>query len=137
MKTIKARPDGFEIEFTQPVDKATASNPDNYEVTSFIYKYHPVYGSPVVNDRSEWIRGVKVSKDGLKARIVLDETMREKYIYEIKAEGVRNYTDGFPLLHTYAYYTLNHTPEGKKLDLPARPKTSTNTTMDHSGHGAA
>lgn len=134
MKTIKAKPDGFEIEFTQPVDKATASNPDNYEVTSFIYKYHPVYGSPIVNDRSEWIRGVQVSRDGKKARIVLDEKMREKYIYEIKAAGVRSYTDGHPLLHDFGYYTLNHTPEGTALDLPARPKPATSSMHEH--HGA-
>lgn len=134
MKTIKAQPDGFEIEFTQPVDKATASNPDNYEVTSFIYKYHPVYGSPIVNDRSEWIRGVEVSKDGKKARIVLDEKMREKYIYEIKAPGVRNYKDGFPLLHNYGYYTLNNTPDGTPLNLPERPKPS--TASMHENHGS-
>ena len=138
MKTVKAKPDGFEIEFTQPVDKTTAGNPDNYEVTSFIYKYHPVYGSPVVNDRAEWIRGVQVSKDGLKARIVLDETMREKYIYEIKAPGLRNYADGFPLLHGFAYYTLNNTPEGEKLNLPSRPKPSTtNSAMSPHNHGGA
>ena len=138
MKTIRAQPDGFEIEFTQAVDKATASDPANYEVTSFIYKYHPVYGSPIVNDRSEWIRGVQVSKDGMKARIVLDEKMREKYVYEIKAEGVRNYSDDFPLLHTYGYYTLNNTPEGKRLALPPRPKTSsTSSGSDHLNHGTA
>lgn len=138
MKTVKAKPDGFEIEFTQPVDKATAGNPDNYEVTSFIYKYHPVYGSPIVNDRIEWIRGVQVSKDGLRARIVLDETMREKYIYEIKAPGLRNYADGFPLLHGFAYYTLNNTPEGEKLNLPSRPKPSTtNNAMPSHNHGGA
>ncbi|MEL6717241.1 MAG: plastocyanin/azurin family copper-binding protein [Bacteroidota bacterium] len=134
MKTIKAQPDGFEIEFTQPVDKATASNPDNYEVTSFIYKYHPVYGSPIVNDRSEWIRGVQVSKDGLKARIVLEESMREKYIYEIKAAGVRNYADSYPLLHDFAYYTLNNTPDGTKLNLPERPKPDRSSM--HHNHGA-
>lgn len=134
MKTIKAQPDGFEIEFTQPVDKATASNPDNYELTSFIYKYHPVYGSPIVNDRSEWIRGVQVSRDGKKARIVLDEKMREKYIYEIKAPGVRSYIDGFPLLHDFGYYTLNNMPEGNSLDLPARPKPTAASMHEH--HGA-
>ncbi|MEM1358926.1 MAG: plastocyanin/azurin family copper-binding protein, partial [Bacteroidota bacterium] len=133
MKTIKATPDGFEIEFTQPVDKATANNPDNYEVTSFIYKYHPVYGSPIVNDRSEWIRGVQLSRDGMKARIVLDEVMREKYVYEIKAAGVRSYADNYPLLHDYGYYTLNNTPEGSKLNLPERPKpTAGHTQHDHS-----
>ena len=137
MKTVRAQPDGFEIEFTQPVDKATAANPESYEVTSFIYKYHPVYGSPIVNDRSEWIRGVQVSKDGLRARIVLDETMREKYIYEIRAAGVRNYAEGFPLLHSFGYYTLNNTPEGTGLSLPPRPKTTANTApMNHHEHGS-
>ncbi|MEM6316813.1 MAG: plastocyanin/azurin family copper-binding protein [Bacteroidota bacterium] len=136
MKTIKAQPDGFEIEFTQPVDKATASNPDNYEVTSFIYKYHPVYGSPIVNDQSEWIRGVQISKDGLKARLVLDQKMREKYIYEIKATGVKNYTEGYPLLHSTGYYTLNNTPAGEGLNLPPRPKPTANAGMAHHNHGA-
>lgn len=133
MKTVKAQPDGFEIEFTHPVDKATASNPDNYEVTSFIYKYHPVYGSPIVNDREEWIRGVQVSRDGKKARIVLEEEMREKYIYEIKAAGVRNYTDQHPLLHDVAYYTLNQTPDGPGLDLPARERVKASSSA-HAGH---
>ena len=32
------------MEFTQPVDRATAADPPAYEITSFIYKYHPVYG---------------------------------------------------------------------------------------------
>jgi hypothetical protein len=44
---VSARPDGFEITFTQPVDRATASDPASYAVNSFIYKYHHVYGSPV------------------------------------------------------------------------------------------
>lgn len=135
MKTIKAQPDGFEIEFTQPVDKATAGNPDSYEVTSFTYKYHPVYGSPIVDDQSEWIRGVQVSQDGMRARIVLDETMREKYIYEIKASGVRNYTEGFPLLHNFGFYTLNHTPKGEKLNVPPRPRVAQNAESSaHKGH---
>jgi hypothetical protein len=45
MKAIRARPDGFEMEFTQPVDRATAADPPAYEITSFTYKYHPVHGS--------------------------------------------------------------------------------------------
>ncbi len=49
MKTVKAMPDGFEIEFTLPVDKKSAADLAAYSVESFIYKYHPVYGSPTVN----------------------------------------------------------------------------------------
>ncbi|MEO1513829.1 MAG: plastocyanin/azurin family copper-binding protein [Bacteroidota bacterium] len=120
MKTVKAMPDGFEIEFTQPVDKKTAQDPASYQVTSFIYKYHPVYGSPAVNDKDCRVKGVVVSRDGLKARIVVDN-LREKYIHEINATGVRSYQDNFGLLHPAAYYTLNNIPEGEKLNLPEPP----------------
>ena len=36
MKAVRAMPDGFEIESTQPVDTKTATNPGAYEVTGFI-----------------------------------------------------------------------------------------------------
>ncbi|MEM9720402.1 MAG: plastocyanin/azurin family copper-binding protein [Bacteroidota bacterium] len=116
MKTVKAMPDGFEIEFTLPVDKATASNPASYQVMSFIYKYHPVYGSPVVRDETCLIKGVKVSEDGLKARIVVDK-LRRKFIHEIQANGVKSTDQGLSLLHPTAYYTLNEIPDGPKLDI--------------------
>lgn len=119
MKTVRAMPDGFEITFTQPVDKTSAGNPDNYHITGFIYKYHPVYGSPAVNDKAHPVHAAIVSKDGLSVRLVAD-SLREYYIHEIKAEGVRSYEDAYPLLHNTAYYTLNRIPDGDKLDVPRR-----------------
>lgn len=134
MKAIRAMPDGFEIEFTQPVDKASANNPASYEVTGFTYKYHPVYGSPVANQQNCAIKGILVSEDGLRARLVV-EGLRAKYIHEIKATGVKSYAGDLPLLHAVGYYTLNVIPEGEKLKLPAT-KTAMGA-MDHSHHGAA
>jgi azurin len=113
MKTVRAMPDGFEIEFTLPVDKNTASNPAAYEITGFGYKYHAVYGSPVVNDKACAVKGVIVSEDGLRARLVV-EGLREKYIHELKAEGVRS-RNNLPLLHSVAYYTLNNIPAGDRV----------------------
>ncbi|MEZ4777213.1 MAG: plastocyanin/azurin family copper-binding protein [Bacteroidia bacterium] len=130
MKAVRAMPDGFEIEFTQPVDKTTASNPDNYKVTGFIYKYHPVYGSPVVNDKDCFVEAVQVSRDGLKARIVVDN-LRENYIHEITLTGVKSYYDQNSLLHPTAYYTLNNLPEGQALNIPKRKKPAA-PVMNHS-----
>src|SRR6478609_843969 len=50
MKTVRATPDGFEIEFTHPVDRATADNLESYNGRSYIYKYHTVYGSNTVKE---------------------------------------------------------------------------------------
>ena len=51
MKSVRAMPDGFAIEFTHRVDPATAGDIASYSVESFIYKYHTVYGSPPVNSK--------------------------------------------------------------------------------------
>ncbi len=113
MKTVRAMPDGFEIEFTMPVDKAKAEDLASYSGRSFIYKYHPVYGSPTVKDEKLNVKGVKVSQDGLKVRVVIDN-VRQYYIHELNLSGIRS-TDGLPVLHPVAYYTLNNIPDGAKL----------------------
>ncbi|WPR76783.1 plastocyanin/azurin family copper-binding protein [Algoriphagus sp. NG3] len=115
MKTIKSKPDGFEIEFTQPVNKEVAENPANYQVTGFTYKYQAAYGSPVINNEACNIIGVVVSEDGMKARLVV-ENLRLGYIHEIKAEGVES-TTGKNLLHPVGYYTLNNFGKGELVDV--------------------
>jgi cytochrome c551/c552 len=114
MKTVRARPDGFEIEFTMPVDKTTAEDLSSYYGRSYVYKYHPVYGSPTVNEAKLNIKGVKVSPDGLRVRVVVDN-LREYYLHEITPHGVRSKEGALPLLHNTAYYTLNAIPDGDKL----------------------
>lgn len=113
MKTVSARPDGFEIEFTYPVDKKTAEDLDSYYGRSYIYKYHPVYGSPTVDEVKMNIKGVKVSEDGYKVRVVIDN-LRQYYLHEIMLPGIKS-KDGLPVLHNTAYYTLNNIPDGDKL----------------------
>jgi len=116
MKAVRAMPDGFEIEFTQPVDPKSAEDLASYSVESYIYKYHPVYGSPPVNSENLAIKGVKLSSDGLKARIIVDN-LRRYYIHTIKLDGIRERDNFYSLVHPTAYYTLNNIPEGAKLSM--------------------
>ncbi len=114
MRSIKAMPDGFEIEFTMPVQIKSAENIASYAVESFTYKYHPVYGSPTVNLKKHLIKGVKVSADRMKARIIVDNP-RRYYIHTISLEGVRSKEGSYSLVHPTGYYTLNNIPVGQKL----------------------
>jgi azurin len=111
MKTIKAQPDGFLVEFTQPVDVKTASDPASYEVTGFTYHYWSTYGSKAINQQSCMVHKVEVSTDGLSARLVI-HGLRKGYIHEVKAAGVKS-AGGLLLLHDRGYYTLNNIPGGK------------------------
>ncbi|MDQ0965233.1 cytochrome c551/c552/glucose/arabinose dehydrogenase [Flavobacterium sp. W4I14] len=116
MRSIKAMPDGFEIAFTKPVDKKYALDLASYSVESFIYKYHSVYGSPPVNSQKCNVKGVRVSADGLTARIIV-AGLRKGYIHNITLDGIRSQENYYSLVHPTAYYTLNNIPEGKALSL--------------------
>ncbi|WP_027303021.1 plastocyanin/azurin family copper-binding protein [Rudanella lutea] len=135
MKTIHSRPDGFEVTFTLPVDRKTGEDPNSYSLNSFTYKYHRTYGSPIEDARPVPIRGVILSADGLSARIVADTTLREGYIHELKAEGVRSVAGSLPLLHNTGYYTLNSIAPGERVaNLPARAAATASASTGMSGH---
>jgi len=116
MKAVRAMPDGFEVEFTMPVDRKSAEDLASYDAESFIYKYHPVYGSPPVNTEKLKISGVKVSADGLKARIIV-QNLRQYYIHTLTLDGLRSQDGFYSLVHPVAYYTLNQIPDGNKLSI--------------------
>ena len=116
MLAVRAMPDGFEIEFTKPVDKKTAEDLASYSIESYTYKYQGVYGSPPVGTLKCNISGVKVSEDGLKARVVVSN-LRKNFIHTITLDGLLDQEDRVSLLHPTAYYTLNNIPEGTKLNL--------------------
>jgi cytochrome c551/c552 len=116
MRAVRAMPDGFEIEFTKPVDRKTAEDLSSYNVESFIYKYQGVYGSPPVDNQNCHITGVRVSEDGLKTRIIVNN-LRKNFIHTITLDGLRDQVSKESLLHPTAYYTLNNIPQGQKLSL--------------------
>ncbi|WP_222429113.1 hypothetical protein [Chitinophaga polysaccharea] len=118
MRTVSAQPDGFEITFTQPIDKKYAEDIASYNVESFIYKYHPVYGSPTVNTEKLTIKGVQVSPDGMKVRLVIDG-LRQYYIHKLSLNGIRAQENAYSLIHPDVYYTLNNIPDGAKLPVSA------------------
>lgn len=130
MKHVLAMPDGFEVTFTKPIDPETANDLSSYEISSFIYKYYPVYGSPMVDPARGNIKGVKVSEDGLKLRFVV-ENLRKNYIHHLALFGIRSAEESHPLLHSSAYYTLKQIPDGEKLSMDDLT-TSTDESMPES-----
>lgn len=112
---VKAMPDGFELTFTRPVDKERASDLNAYFGRSYTYKYQSVYGSPQIHIEDLDIDGVRVSDDGLRARLRIGN-LRRYFIHEIHVPGIRSRDEDLPVLHPAAYYTLNNIPAGDRLD---------------------
>lgn len=111
---MRAKPDGFELTFTEPIDPATASNPDSYKIETYTYIYQASYGSPEVDGATPKIKEIKVAADNKSARLVI-EGLQEGHVHELHLPGVRS-AKGEALLHDAAFYTLNQIPKAEALN---------------------
>jgi glucose/arabinose dehydrogenase len=105
---MRAKPDGFELTFTEPVDPATAADPASYKAREFTYVYRGDYGSPEVDDVIPQITKATVGSDRKSVRLVFDK-LTKGHIHELHLDGVKS-ASGIPLLHPVGYYTLNEIP---------------------------
>ncbi len=108
---MKVKPDGFDLTFTEAVDKATASSVASYTMNTFTYLYRADYGSPEVDATTPTIKSATVSDDGLKVHLVIDG-MAIGSIHDLKLPGVKSAKDAtVGLLHPQAWYTLWKIPK--------------------------
>jgi glucose/arabinose dehydrogenase len=107
---MRAKPDGFELTFTEPVEAATAADPASYALAAWTYIYRAEYGSPEVDAAKPVITAAEVAPDGRTVRLKVDGLVRG-HVHELKLPGLRNRA-GIGLLHPEAYYTLNEIPSG-------------------------
>ena len=109
IKEMRARPDGFELTFTKPVDVARAGDVASYRMTNYTLFYSGAYGSDEIQSATNGIVSALVASDGLSVRLKVDG-LRELHIHELHADGLRSAT-GEMLDHADAYYTLNRRPK--------------------------
>ena len=107
---MNARYDGFELTFTQPVDKATAADAKSYAMETFTYIFQSEYGSPEVDKTRPTIRSATVSDDGRRVRLSI-EGLQVGHVHELKLPGVRAAAGNAALLHPVAWYTLWNVPQ--------------------------
>ena len=116
IREARARADGFELVFTQPVDPATAGNVESYDVGQYNYRYTAKYGSPELDhdgreNRSTPITVTKaeVSADRLSVRLRL-QGWKTGYVTSVRGTDVKSAT-GQALWNPTFYYTLNQLPK--------------------------
>jgi mono/diheme cytochrome c family protein/glucose/arabinose dehydrogenase len=103
---VRARLDGFEIEFTAPVAAGPAGDATSYQVSSYRRVPTPAYGGPDQDRRVEKIRSIALSDDHRRVSVALGE-LREGFVYEFHLADLAGGGLFFP---AEAYYTLRHRP---------------------------
>ena len=105
---MRAKPDGFELTFTQPIDPKTAGDLKSYSMREFTYAYREAYGGDEIDEILPTITAAELGAEGQSVRLKISP-LTKGHIHELHFEGVRNRA-GHPLLHTVGYYTLNEIP---------------------------
>jgi hypothetical protein len=106
---MKARPDGFELVFTEKVDAKSAADLNNYSMREFTYIYQSKYGSPEVDEVIPKLTAATVGADGKTVHLKV-EPLTKGHVHELHLDGVRS-AAGNPVLHPVGYYTLNEIPK--------------------------
>lgn len=107
IREMRAKKDGFELTFTQPIDKASAKDA-SFKMDAYTYIYQKKYGSPEVDKVTPKVTVTSVAEDGMSLRLKV-EPLTLGHVHELHSEGLKS-TEGLPLLHSVAYYTLNEIP---------------------------
>lgn len=104
---VRATSEGFEIDFTTPVESSAGQDLEHYHVESYRRKATPAYGGDDMDRREERINRVRLSEDRLQATLTLLE-LREGFVYAIRVSGL-----GETFFPAEAYYTLRRIPAPK------------------------
>lgn len=108
IQQMRAKHDGFELVFTKPVDRMSATDLASYTMKTYTYIYQAAYGSPEVDETKPTLTKAELSKDGKVVRLTI-KGLQQGHIHELEAKGLRS-EEGESLLHPQAYYTLNYIP---------------------------
>jgi hypothetical protein len=109
MHEMHVKKDGFVITFTEPVDKASASDPKSYKAAAWTYIYQKGYGSPEVDPATPVVEKATVSSDGKSVYIKVSGRVRG-HVHHFNLEKVKS-SKGDSLWHPDVYYTLNEIPD--------------------------
>ena len=108
--TMRAKPDGFELRFTAPVDAEDGRRSGKLFAGDFHASLLRALTAARRSSRPTSASSRRrPAPDGLSVRLVVDKLVRG-HIHELHFPGLRDRA-GQPLLHDVAYYTLNEIPK--------------------------
>lgn len=112
MLAVRAKSNGFEIEFTQPLAESVGDEPTHYGVSSWRYEPADTYGGPKIDERPVAVKSATVSADRKRVFLQIDDLAADRVVYFRLADVLRD-AAGERLWTTEAWYTLNAIPRDR------------------------
>ncbi len=130
MLAVRAKTNGIEIEFTQPLRSGEGWQKEDYDVQQWYYKPTENYGGPKMDLQSLPILSVNVSEDRRKVFLQLGGMKAGHVVYLRLQKPFVSATD-LQLWSTEAWYTMNQIPANLPgIRTTAPPPTPNNTLTE-------
>lgn len=109
MLAIRAKPQGFEIEFTQPLPEGQPLQVSDLFVQQWWYRPTPNYGGPKLDLTKMPVTNLQYSKDRTRVYLEIPNLKRNHVVYFRLPDKLTS-TSGQSLWSSEAWYTLNNIP---------------------------
>lgn len=131
MHAVRAKSNGFEIEFTKPLAEGVGHDAGDYFVQQWAYKPTEGYGGPKIDPHRLAVRSATVSLDRRRVFLEIAGLKPEHIVYfRLRRDRVTD-DDSADLWSTEAWYTLNAIPTDQRGEIatgPVGPPKSDNFT---------
>ena len=127
MLAIRAKSDGVEIEFTEPLKEGEGWSSSDYEIKQWYYKPTADYGGPKLDERNLNVKSVNISDDRTKVFLELDG-MKENHVIYVHLKKYFVSDNDNSLWSTEGWYTMNYIPKNNPgFKVAAPPVVAANT----------
>jgi len=110
MLAIRAKPNGFEIEFTEPLESGREISAADFFVQQWWYLPTANYGGPKMDLEKLKINKINISKDRSRIYLEIPDLKKEHVIYFRLPDNLQS-GSGQLLWSSEAWYTLNNIPD--------------------------
>ncbi|MFD4169199.1 family 16 glycoside hydrolase [Streptomyces albidoflavus] len=110
MLAMRAKPGGFEIEYTEPLSEETAANlAESYHIEQWAYAPTADYGGPKIDEETLSVSEATLSEDGRKVALSVPGLKANRVVH-LRSPRPFSSAEGTELWSTEAWYTLNSLP---------------------------
>ncbi|MCE7073032.1 PA14 domain-containing protein [Dyadobacter sp. CY327] len=111
MLAVRAKSDGVEIEFTEPLKEGVGETAADYQIRQWWFKPTGDYGGPKLDEEDLAVKSVKVSPDRKKATLQLTGMKSKHMVYIHLNRKTIISQSGNNLWSTEAWYNMNEVPK--------------------------
>ena len=129
MLAVRAKSNGMEIEFTEPLEPGDGWQTSSYEVKQWYYKPTVEYGGPKMNNRTLNVKSATVSDDRKKVFLEVDG-LKDKHVVYIRLKEKFISNSGNSIWSPECWYTMNKVPKNNNGTVKKAPFSIAHNTLN-------